>query len=65
MQKNVTGLNWLIQSCHPLLYLGLQQKYAYKQPIKILDRFNSKWPHTITKINDNTNIDSSVNECSG
>ena len=42
--------------------LGQVQKreYMYKQTVKTLHSFHSKRPHTIIKINDNMNMDSTI-----
>jgi len=43
----------------PSGYLDLQRQYIYKQTIQNL-YLHSLWPYTITKMNDNTDMDSTI-----
>ena len=63
--KNAAGLNWSMGSQPTSIwYWDPQQQYRYKQARakKNTYKFNStqKWPHSITKMNDNINVGSTI-----
>jgi hypothetical protein len=64
LNKSVTGLNQLIMGSQPSLVDNwiFKGNAGLKKQYKDLNRFllHSKIPHSITKMNDNINIDSTI-----